>query len=412
MGGQFLASPIVAIATTPSGEGYWLAAADGGVFSFGDAPYRGSLPALGLQVDAVDLAPSPSGVGYLVASSDGGVFAFGDATFAGSGFSSGMAPVVGIATTIDGDGYWLARRDGDVSGFGSPPSFESAAVETDGPVVGIARAPSGGAWLASSGIPPLPGGGTEIFDNRRPVTYYGAAVSTLMGVLGETDPDTAAARLIAQAQQWVTADHGVLPTFELITTIATSFPTSSGNYTAFTDAADVQRYLDAARRHDVYLLMDLQPGRSDFLTQAMAYEQFLLQPDVGLALDPEWRMGPTQVPAKVIGSVSAEEVNCVTAWLSDLVVNNGLPEKLLVIHQFTHQMVPDRHLIVARPGLAITFHADGFGTVPQKLAKYEQLHGVAPFYSGLKLFFDEDQRVMTPAEVLALVPPPDLISYQ
>ena len=359
------------------------------------------------------MEPSPSGGGYLLATADGGVFAFGDATFAGSGFTSGLAsPVAGLAVTPDGGGYWLARRDGEVSAFGTASTFVAASVETDGPVVGIAAAPSGGAWLASSGIAPLPGGGTEIFDNRRLVAYYGAAVSTRMGVLGETDPDTAAARLFAQAQQWVTPDQGVLPTFELITTIATSFPGAAGNYTAFTDAADVQRYLDAARRHGAYLLLDLQPGRSDFLTQAKVYEQFLMQPDVGLALDPEWRMGPSQIPARVIGSASAEEINGVTAWLSDLVMTNGLPEKLLVIHQFTHQMVRDRPAIVDRPGLAITFHADGFGTVPQKLAKYEQLHAAPPFYSGLKLFLDEDQRVMTPAEVLALDPPPELITYQ
>jgi hypothetical protein len=89
-----------------------------------------------------------------------------------------------------------------------------------------------------------------------------------------------------------------------------------------------------------------------------------------------------------------------------------LPQKLLVVHQFTPQMVRNRAAVVPRKGLAITFHIDGFGTQSAKRAKYRELHARAPFWNGLKLFYDEDVDRLTPAEVLGLRPIPDLVSYQ
>ncbi|WP_414172529.1 hypothetical protein [Clavibacter tessellarius] len=89
-------------------------------------------------------------------------------------------------------------------------------------------------------------------------------------------------------------------------------------------------------------MIDLQPGRTDFLTQAKRYESVLAQPGVGLALDPEWRLGPDQVPLKQIGSVSAAEVDATTDWLAGLVRDRGLPQKMLVLHQFRLSMITDR----------------------------------------------------------------------
>ena len=80
-----------------------------------------------------------------------------------------------------------------------------------------------------------------------------------------------------------------------------------------------RRYLQAARKAKALLVLDIQPGRSDFFTEATRLRKWLKEPDVGLALDPEWRMGPGQVPGQVIGRVDAREVNATTAWLSQLV---------------------------------------------------------------------------------------------
>jgi hypothetical protein len=169
---------------------------------------------------------------------------------------------------------------------------------------------------------------------------------------------------------------------------------------------------DAARAHGLTLVLDIQPGRSDFMTEVLPYERFLRQPDVGLALDPEWRVGPTQVPGRVIGQVSAAEVNQVADWLAGIVAEEHLPEKLFVVHQFQIRMITDRQDLHDPAGLAVTIHMDGFGTQGQKLETYSFTQVEPPFHNGFKLFYDEDVDMFQPAEVMGLDPVPDLVTYQ
>ncbi|HVF32182.1 MAG TPA: superoxide dismutase family protein [Acidimicrobiales bacterium] len=119
LGAQPLNAPIVAIESTPTGLGYWLFAADGGVFSFGDAPFLGSLGSARLNQPIVSASATPSGVGYVLVARDGGVFTFGDASFEGStGGQVLNRPIVGAALTGTGAGYWLFAADGGVFTFG------------------------------------------------------------------------------------------------------------------------------------------------------------------------------------------------------------------------------------------------------------------------------------------------------
>ena len=118
-GGLPLNAPVVGVAATPSNRGYWLAAADGGVFAYGDARFLGSLGGRRLNAPVVGITPSPTGQGYWLAAADGGVFAYGDARFLGS--TAGVplnAPVVGITATGTGAGYWMVGADGGVFGHG------------------------------------------------------------------------------------------------------------------------------------------------------------------------------------------------------------------------------------------------------------------------------------------------------
>jgi hypothetical protein len=128
MGGQHLNQPIVGIAATPDGGGYWLVASDGGVFSFGDAVFHGSMGGQHLNQPIVGIASTPSGGGYWLVASDGGVFSFGDAVFHGSmGGQHLNQPMVAIAANPDGTGYWTASSDGGVFSFGDAP-FRGSAV--------------------------------------------------------------------------------------------------------------------------------------------------------------------------------------------------------------------------------------------------------------------------------------------
>ncbi|MGD0381183.1 MAG: hypothetical protein ABSC30_14495 [Acidimicrobiales bacterium] len=157
----------VAMAPTPDGGGYWLAQANGGVYSFGDARFEGSLPGLGVvpTTPIVGIATAPDGGGYWLVAADGGVFAFGDARFEGSLPSLGVvpaAPIVSMASTRFGSGYWLLGADGGVFAFGDAPFCTPLLVTAGGtalpgyveapvPDVGIAAAPgSVGYDIASS----------------------------------------------------------------------------------------------------------------------------------------------------------------------------------------------------------------------------------------------------------------------
>jgi hypothetical protein len=137
---QRLNAPVVGIAATPDGQGYWLLAGDGGVFSFGDAQFYGSMGGVRLNAPVVGIATTPDGKGYWLVASDGGVFSFGDAHFYGSmGGVRLNAAVVGMAATADGRGYWLAAADGGVFTFGDAPFEGSMSGKSmDAPVVGIA----------------------------------------------------------------------------------------------------------------------------------------------------------------------------------------------------------------------------------------------------------------------------------
>jgi hypothetical protein len=174
----------------------------------------------------------------------------------------------------------------------------------------------------------------------------------------------------------------------------------------------IRRYLKAARQAKSLLILDIQPGRSDFFTETKRLRKWLKEPDVGLALDPEWRMGPGEVPGNVIGSVTAREVNATTAWLDQLVRRENLPQKLLLIHQFTDDMIPESEL-KDRKGLAYVLNVDGFGTQGLKVAKYKEFAKQATgFRHGFKLFYKEDQGMMSAKQVMALTPRPDVVVYE
>ena len=254
--------------------------------------------------------------------------------------------------------------------------------------------------------------GQTIFPTFRLVALYGNDRAPGMGVFGLQSPEQAAVRAAAVADEWNGFDRPALPTFEFIATVVQASPGADGMYRARSTAEHVRSILNVARANGVYLIIDVQPGRSDFLTEVKVYEEFLKEPDVGIALDPEWRMSPTAVPGVQVGSVSAAEVNAVSAYVSEIVAANNLPEKIFVVHQFQQRMLPDRPAIVPRAGLSIIYHMDGFGSVGEKLATWSFTKTGPPFFNGFKLFYKEDRGLMSPAQVMALDPRPDLITYQ
>ena len=185
---------------------------------------------------------------------------------------------------------------------------------------------------------------------------------------------------------------------ELIAVVAAAHPEEGGRYNTRQEDAVIDRYLRAARRAKALLILDIQPGRSDFYTETVRLERWLKEPDVGLAIDPEWRMGPDEVPGNVIGSVEAREVNATSAWLAQLVERHDLPEKLFLIHQFTDDMVDDTRL-QERPGLAMVLNADGFGGQAIKKGEVPCVHALAApvLPQGLQALLPRGHRPHEPA---------------
>jgi hypothetical protein len=274
--------------------------------------------------------------------------------------------------------------------------------------------PAAARKLARPLIVNLPRGGRQIFPDFRVVAFYGAPQDKQLGELGIGTPAQAARKLLRQAAPYGRRTRPALPAMELIASVAANAPGADGLYRTQQTPQVINRYLRAARRIKALLVLDIQPGHADFMSEAQRLAPWLGQPDVGIALDPEWHT-PGAVPGSRIGSVTAEEVNQVSDFVAGIVRARKLPEKLFVIHQFTDGMIQGKDRVLARPGLAMTFNVDGFGDRPNKLSKYAAFTAQTrrrPFDDGYKLFYHEDTNLMAPADVMRMRPRPDLVVYE
>ena len=196
------------------------------------------------------------------------------------------------------------------------------------------------------------------------------------------------------------------------------------------DPSVIGEHLAAARRRRALLLLNIQPGRASFLDEVRALERWLREPDVGLALDPEWAVRGKDRPGRVFGSTTGKELDAVSAWVADLVAEHDLPEKLVVVHVLRPSIARDLGPLRRRPGVRLVRCADGIGSAAAKRASWTRVQsggndapaaregasGAKVFRTGFKLFFVEDERgaskLMTPAQVLALDPTPDYVCYE
>ena len=262
----------------------------------------------------------------------------------------------------------------------------------------------------------IPGGGLLLFPGRRLVALYGNPLTTALGVLGEQDPAAGLARLNQLSTGYDADGLIILPTFEIIATVAAGDAGNDGDFSNEMPIDLLRSWVDFAGANGMYVLLDLQPGRSDFLSQARLYEELLLEPHVGLAIDPEWRLGPDEFHLEQIGSVEAAEVNEVVRWLAALTRDHALPQKMLLLHQFQDEMLPNRDQIEAPPELALVIQMDGLGTIPDKNTSWARTTAtweVDQFEYGWKNFFDEDiPGPLGPQDILQLVPSTVYISFQ
>ncbi|MGZ8751097.1 MAG: hypothetical protein ACXWYP_09515, partial [Pseudonocardia sp.] len=262
----------------------------------------------------------------------------------------------------------------------------------------------------------LPRGGRSVFPAYRLVGYAGYPGSPALGRMGIGKLEDRIAELEPLSARYA-AGRRPLPVLELIATVVRAAPGADGMYRTRVSDAVIERHLAAARAAGGYLLLNIQPGRAAFLDEVRALERWLRQPDVGVALDPEWAVGPGQVPGKVFGKVTGAQLDAVAAYLSGVVAQHALPEKVMLYHQLAPQIVANPAGLRAHPGVAAVVSVDGIGTMADKVATWNKIVALTPPHvrRGFKLFYEEDAAegaLMTPEQVLALTPQPEYVLYE
>jgi hypothetical protein len=280
--------------------------------------------------------------------------------------------------------------------------------------------------VASPGAPQLPQSpaapaaaspvrhASSVLDTHLLVTWYGNPWSGKMGILGRLQGKALAEGLRRQANAYAAlARKRVMPAYELVAVIAQPLPGRDGMYRRRESRQVIDRMLREARAAGFKLILDIQTGRSTVLSELAHLAPYLQEPDVYIALDPEFSMGTDGVPGRRIGEMRANEVNDAIGLLEYVQERYQLPPKVLIVHQFTTGMLPDKEKIWSSSTVDIVLAADGFGPPALKRNTYRAVlrqHSLA--FSGFKLFYIQDTDLLDPSQVLALSPPPAVIIYQ
>jgi hypothetical protein len=264
--------------------------------------------------------------------------------------------------------------------------------------------------------PPLPG---SILPARRIVAYYGNPLSKRMGVLGELPPDQMLARLDKEIAEWRRADPStpVQPALHLIAVVAQGSPGRDGKYRLRMTDSLVEKVASWAATRNALLFLDVQVGLSTVQAELPRLVPFLKRPNVHLGLDPEFSMKSGDKPGSKIGTMSSTDVNFAIGLLSDIVTQNNLPPKILVVHRFTRNMLTGAKKIRLDPRVQVVIDMDGWGQPWLKYDSYRAYVESEPVqFTGFKLFYHNDTKkgdpLLTPSEVLLLNPKPHYIQYQ
>jgi hypothetical protein len=254
-----------------------------------------------------------------------------------------------------------------------------------------------------------------ILPKRRILAYYGYPGSSAMGVLGEHDMPELLTMLQQHTHTYEQADpqRPVLPALELIAVMAQKDPGRSGTHRARTPDSVLESYVRFTEAHGILLVLDVQPALSPLLDEVSALEKWLRYSHVHLAIDPEWILSEGQVPGDTVGCVDAGVITQVQHLMGALSTKYGLPPKVLIVHQFLDSMIRNKSSLGPVPGVQLVIDADGFGGPNGKRNVYYDLITRSPVeFAGIKLFFKQDNPLMTAEEILALRPSPDVIIYQ
>lgn len=255
---------------------------------------------------------------------------------------------------------------------------------------------------------------------NRIVAYYGNFYSTHMGVLGQYPPQQMLQKLQATVATWQAADPStpVIPAIDYIAVTAQGSAGADGKYRLRMPASQIEEAITLANQVHGIVILDVQVGLSNLQTELPLLEPYLKQSNVELAIDPEFSMKDGAKPGSEIGTFSSADVNYAATLLQNIVKENNLPPKILIVHRFTEDMVTGYQNIRPNPEVQIVMDMDGWGSQAKKLNTYQRVVASEPVqFTGFKLFYKNDllppsTGMLTPHQVLNLTPQPVFIQYQ
>lgn len=280
---------------------------------------------------------------------------------------------------------------------------------------------AGARAMASWPKPPavLPG---SLLPNNRIVAYYGNPHSKKMGVIGEYPEAEMLGMLDKTVAMWKAADPAtnVIPAIHLVTVVAQGAAGSDGAWRRRESTDMIEKAYGWAKSRHGLLILDIQAGHSTLQQELPLLLKYLERPDVHLGVDPEFYMHHIREgirPSAKVGQMTASDVNYVIQTLDKLVVEKHLPPKILVVHRFRQDMVPDAESIHPTPRVQVVMDMDGWGPPWLKFDSYRDYIVNHPVeFTGFKIFYHNDAKngnlILTPAEVLQLFPRPLYIQYQ
>ena len=260
----------------------------------------------------------------------------------------------------------------------------------------------------------LPDADDSLLRTHLLVTYYGNPHSAGMGILGRLREPARAAALRRQAAEYESlTPRRVLPAYHLVAVVAQPAPGADRMFRRRESRVIIEEMLRDARASGFHLVLDIQPGRADLGDEIAYLEPFLAQPDVHLAVDPEFAMSDLQIPGRELGHMMACDINDASAFLSQIVRRHRLPPKVLIVHQFATRMLPDASQIVGAPMVDVVLDMDGLGSQSLKIASYRTVTRRWPLdFTGFKIFYTMDTVPFSPAAVMQLRPVPAVVIYQ
>jgi hypothetical protein len=254
---------------------------------------------------------------------------------------------------------------------------------------------------------------------NRIVVYYGNPNSKRMGALGEYPREEMLSRLKRQVAEWEQADPStpVIPGLHMVAVVAQGDAGPSGKYRSQMRDVQVDSIYRMAQSINGIFFVDIQVGTDDIRNILPRFDFILKNEDVHLAVDPEFYMRGGIVPGRKIGTMYAADINYVMDHLTKIVQENNLPPKVLIIHRFTRNMVPDVEKVRLRPEVQLVMHMDGWGAPWLKYDSYRDYVVRYPAqFTGWKNFYHNDTKkgdpLTTPRDLVQLWPEPLYIQYQ